>query len=94
MVLLAVCGWLVAGCEDQSDGDECDEHWLSVECGVDRMQSLADTACRGKALVKLACCDHSTQIQMSVGWLTVAAVCSCWTAVVHVWWVGLSMYVG
>ena len=51
MVLLAVCGWLVAGCEDQSDGDECDEHWLSVECGVDRMQSLADTACGGKALV-------------------------------------------
>ena len=31
MVLLAVCGWLVAGCDDQSDGDECDEQWLSVE---------------------------------------------------------------
>ena len=51
MVLLAVCGRLLAGCEDQSDGEECDEQWLRVERGVDRMQSLADTACGGKALV-------------------------------------------
>ena len=51
MVFLAVRGWLLAGCEDQSDADECDEHWLSVECGVDSMQSLADAACGGKALV-------------------------------------------
>ena len=51
MVLLAVCGWLVAGCEDQSDGDECDEQWLSVQCGVDGTHSLADTVCEGMTLV-------------------------------------------
>ena len=38
------------------------------------MQSPGDTACGDKVLVWLACCDQATQIEMCIGWLTVAVV--------------------
>ena len=38
------------------------------------MQSPGDTACGDKVLVWLTCCDQATQIEMCIGWLTVAVV--------------------
>ena len=64
-----------------------------MECGVDGIQSPGDAACGDKVLVWLACCDQATEIDMCIGWLTVAVFGLCWTAVVHVWWVGLREYV-